>query len=195
MSSMTNLQIGSAASVCGRCVFFATALGGVFLWIARRRRRFTFPRRPGEWLLAAFSVSLLLTQTSWIVILALNPFVAHSSSDFEPGLWIALYLGFRLLQAAASAGLLALATVRTQVTRWRVFFIIAAVVQLSQVLSCIHYFAFLISSGALIVALAKDRRQRARNPWPHWLGVAFYLSYGLIHVILVGVFGLLVWLA
>lgn len=193
-ASETLLQIGSAAFVCGHCVFFATALGGVLLWVARRRRRFAFPRHPGEWLLAAFSVSLMLTQTTWIAMLALDPLVVQSGSDFGPGIWIVLYLGFMLFQAAASTGLFAFAAVRTQVARWRVFFIIAAVIQLSQILSCIYYFALLISSGALIVALIKDRKQRARYPWPHWLGVAFYLSYGLLHVVAVGVSGLVVWL-
>lgn len=165
------LDIGSGA-----------ALGGLALWMTRRLRGWTFPRYPGEYLLAVLGVTVLLSLAMYITDLVLASFdeggAGHAKSI--------VFDGYGQFAQGLIRGLFLLwAVVCVKVPRWRLFFFGVLATGLLPSF-CVFWLMglmgpnrvlYFVLSVWLIALVITDHFQGRRYPWTHWLGVAVYLWY------------------
>ena len=153
------------------------ALAGLVLLVARRRRGFSFPVYPGEYLLVlvGFGVLARWANLACVCLIASfrGPAVVLSSFDafLLHGLPFVLY-----------ASIFLWAVIRVKIPRWRIFLLaipaghvlLLFLVRLSGGLYRLQIWALappLLVSIVLIVAVLKDHFDGRRYPWTHWFGV------------------------
>ena len=166
------------------------ALGGLLLWVARRRRGLPFPEHPGEYLLVVLGLGEVVRWSYSLLLLPVTPATLTRN--------MALLYGREVL--AVVVLLWPLLAVRSR--RWRVFFgamlasralmLLYWVLSLSWLslrapatfsgllLSCL---VLLVAADAILVVIVlRERWGGVRYPWTHWAGVAVALWLALIGI-------------
>ncbi len=167
-------------------------LAGLILFVARRRRGWSFPVHPGEYLLVIIGVSTLLNLISTGVMMS-------RMGSPTPVRWI--FAAVTLLGFGINALVFLWAMWRVKFLRWRLCFL---VIPLSYLLGLfvtivtarmmggslfgvagahVSFAAQPLVSFVLIIVLLKDYRDGRRYPWTHWFGVAIRLWLDAIALI------------
>jgi len=171
-------------------VGFGTALGGLLLWVARRRRGLPFPSQPGETLLVLLSVGALvnLSQSS---IFSLVATLEELDASYNAWWWRNTLFNITMFLRTLFLGVLYLsAAVRTDVTRWRLYLTLVVVSSLVSYtvflgqsffglygLTTVQIIQgiYLLPRAVLLVVVIRDVLQPAGYRWTHWLGAGIDL--------------------
>ncbi len=155
------------------------ALGGLPLWITRRRRGMPFPCYPGEHLLMVQATLSLLGLGVGMLWPALYVLLGETGMY---RVWSGVFFLYLLLRAAAySSGAIWVA-----VRAWRRYFCLCAAVELlgGACVCCSGVPAdspnrvlYVLVSVVLLAIVIREHRRGLRFPWTHWLGVAVRLWF------------------
>ena len=164
------------------------AWAGLVIFLTRRMRRSRWPIEPGEWLLAALGVRLVVE-----MILAGPVGRAFAAPQ--------------TILAAATACVLVLPTFARWPTRWRIFFYVQLALQCVPLASLavalvlrVHnegwaeftvrapLWGAVVNLVALGVVAYRERAAKTRRTWLHWLGFCLWL-------LVLGAIPVLAWLA
>lgn len=171
-----------------------TALSGLLLWVARRRRGLPFPGQPGETLLVLLGVGALVN-LGHFPILALTTSLEELDDSYTAWWWQnALYHTLWFLKTLILGAFYLRAAIRTNVTRWRVYLtlvvassILSFTVSLAQGYLSLYgqpmvwlwliQGIYLLPRAVLVVVVIGDALQSDGYRWTHWLGAGIDLWF------------------
>ena len=161
-------------------VVAAANFGGLLMWAVLSRRGISFPRLPGEWLLAMQGIRDLFRFASFAAI-----YFSWNPEDDPPERFVAYVNLF--LEFANLAVFLAPAIFCRTTRIWRWFFrlasLVAGCVVVQEAMSTFapqslastfrwNYFAFdAVCASVFVVAIVFDIRHRRQANWLSWLGI------------------------
>jgi hypothetical protein len=153
-----------------------TGLTGLVLGVTWRCRGVRFPTTAGEYLLVIGGVGPLISLGTAAVFWAAMP--RYGSSSYRACLLVSMAAG------ALVAAIWVWAAVKSGVRRWRVYFVLQAIEDLAGQ-TCLGAMSHMLLGAELFFLLLlaliaiRDRRERWPKPWPHWLGIAVQLWFGV----------------